>query len=90
MISHELINNAARHAFARGMGEIRVELTCADAFFECRVMDNGSAAASVRRGRGLKIINDLTNGLGDGSSRALDRRVRCSWSPSLQCTCTVS
>jgi hypothetical protein len=68
--------------FARGMGEIGVELTCAGAFFECRVMDNGSSAASVRRGRGLKIINDLTNGLGDGSSRALDRRVRCSWSPS--------
>jgi two-component sensor histidine kinase len=64
MIMHELIDNAARHAFARGRGTIRVELACAGAFVECRVLDDGSAAASVQPGRGLKIINELTNGLG--------------------------
>jgi two-component sensor histidine kinase len=64
MIMHELINNAARHAFARGTGEIRVELARAGALVECRVLDNGSAAARVQPGRGTKIINELTKSLG--------------------------
>jgi two-component sensor histidine kinase len=64
MIVHELINNAARHAFARGKGSIRVELARAGAFVECRVLDDGSAAANVRLDRGLKIIDALTKGLG--------------------------
>jgi two-component sensor histidine kinase len=64
MIMHELINNAAEHAFAFGNGTIRVELASAGAFVECKVQDNGSAAASPQPGRGLKIINDLTKGLG--------------------------
>jgi two-component sensor histidine kinase len=63
MILHELINNAARHAFAGGKGRIRVELQRADGFVECRVLDNGSAAVSAQPGRGLKIINELTKGL---------------------------
>jgi two-component sensor histidine kinase len=63
MIMHELINNAARHAFARGSGEIRVELMRAGSFVECRVVDNGSSAAKVQPGRGLKIINELAKGL---------------------------
>ena len=64
MIMHELINNAARHAFARGKGSIRVELALAGAFVECRVLDDGSAAANMQPGRGLRIINELTKGLG--------------------------
>jgi two-component sensor histidine kinase len=64
MIVHELVSNAARHAFARSKGKIRVELALAGAFVECKVLDNGSAAASVRPGRGLKIIGELTKGLG--------------------------
>ena len=61
---HEFINNAARHAFARGKGSIRVELARAGAFVECRVLDDGSAAPNVQLDRGLKIINALTKGLG--------------------------
>jgi two-component sensor histidine kinase len=64
MIMHELINNAAEHAFASGNGRIRVELASAGAFVECKVRDNGSATASVQPGRGLKIISELTKGLG--------------------------
>jgi two-component sensor histidine kinase len=63
MIMHELINNAARHAFARGSGEIRVQLMRAGSFVECRVLDNGSPAAKVQPGRGLKIIDELAKGL---------------------------
>jgi two-component sensor histidine kinase len=63
MIMHELINNAARHAFARRKGKISVELARAGAFVECRVLDNGAAAGTVHRGRGLKIINELSKGL---------------------------
>jgi two-component sensor histidine kinase len=64
MIVHELITNAARHAFAGRKGEIRVELSRAGALIECRVLDNGSALGNVRPGRGLKIIDELTKGLG--------------------------
>ncbi len=64
MIVHELISNASRHAFACGKGSIRIELARAGAFVECRVLDDGSAAANVQQGRGLKIVDELTTGLG--------------------------
>jgi two-component sensor histidine kinase len=63
MINHELINNATRHAFDHRTGKITVELALAGAFVEYRVLDNGAAAGSVHRGRGLKIINELSKGL---------------------------
>jgi two-component sensor histidine kinase len=63
MILSELITNAARHAFAGGPGTIRVELLHADEIVKCTVRDNGSAAAQVRPGRGLRIIEELTKGL---------------------------
>ena len=64
MIVFELVNNAARHAFSDGEGEIRAELLSADPFVECRVMDNGSAIGKVHSGNGLKIINALSKSLG--------------------------
>jgi two-component sensor histidine kinase len=64
MIVFELINNAARHAFPGREGEIRVELLRAGAFAKCIVTDNGSAALTVRPGRGLKIIDELSKSLG--------------------------
>jgi two-component sensor histidine kinase len=63
MIVFELITNAAQHAFSDGAGEIRVELLRADAFTKCSVIDNGSAAATVTPGRGLKIIDALSKSL---------------------------
>jgi two-component sensor histidine kinase len=64
MILSELVNNAARHAFSAGEGEIRAELLSADPFVECRVMDNGSAIGEVHSGHGLKIIDALSKSLG--------------------------
>jgi two-component sensor histidine kinase len=63
MIVYELVTNAARHAFGSGNGEIRVELSCAGKFVECRVVDNGSAPSKIQRGRGLKIVDELVKGL---------------------------
>jgi two-component sensor histidine kinase len=63
MIVYELITNAARHTFANGSGQVRVELWRARKFVECRLTDNGSAAADVQRGRGLTIVHELVKGL---------------------------
>jgi two-component sensor histidine kinase len=63
MIVYELITNAARHAFANGSGQVRVELRRARKLVECSVTDNGSAAADVQRGRGLTIVHQLVKGL---------------------------
>jgi two-component sensor histidine kinase len=64
MIVYELITNAARHAaFTNGCGEIRLELFRAGSFVECRVLDNGSAPATVQPGRGLKIVCELAKTL---------------------------
>jgi two-component sensor histidine kinase len=64
MIVYELVTNAARHAFRNGNGEIRVELSRAGSFVECRVVDNGAAApAKIQRGRGLSIVDELVKGL---------------------------
>jgi two-component sensor histidine kinase len=64
MIVYELIINSARHAFSTGKGEIRVELSRADGFVRCSVIDNGTGAAAVAPGRGLKIIDELSQSLG--------------------------
>jgi two-component sensor histidine kinase len=70
MIVYELVTNAARHAFGNGNGEIRVELSRAGRFVECRVVDNGSAPAKIHRGRGLNTVDELVKDL-DGR---LDQR----------------
>lgn len=64
MIVYELITNAARHAFDGAGGEIRVDLLRSGSFVECKVLDNGSASVNIRPGRGLKIIEELVQGLG--------------------------
>jgi two-component sensor histidine kinase len=63
LIVHELIANAARHAFEGGSGEIRVAVWRDGALVKCSVEDNGSAPASIRPGRGLRIVNGLSNDL---------------------------
>jgi two-component sensor histidine kinase len=59
MIVYELINNAARHAFDEAGGEIRVQIAQVGKLVECHVSDDGVAPVFARRGRGLKIIEDL-------------------------------
>ena len=63
LIVYELITNAARHAFANGSGQVRVELWRARKFVECSVTDDGSAPAEVERGRGLTIVHELVEDL---------------------------
>jgi two-component sensor histidine kinase len=59
MIVYELINNAARHAFDEAGGEIRVEIAQVGRCVKCHVSDDGAAPFRLRRGRGLKIIEEL-------------------------------
>jgi two-component sensor histidine kinase len=59
MIVYELINNAARHAFDEAGGKIRVQIAQLGRFVECHVSDTGTAPVLTRRGRGLKIIEEL-------------------------------
>ena len=40
-----------------------MELLCAGAFVQCRVLDNGAAPANVQRGSGLKIVRELIKAL---------------------------
>jgi len=65
LIVSELLTNVARHAqFDARDPELRVELLLAGNVVKCRVSDNGSAAESIRRGRGLAIIGELASSLG--------------------------
>ena len=64
MIVHELITNAARHAFEGGSGEICISIRRDGAYVTCGVQDNGSAASGIKPGRGLKIVHGLSNALG--------------------------
>jgi two-component sensor histidine kinase len=70
MILHELVTNAARHAFGSRNGQIRLELSRTGELVECAVVDNGSGPKNVERGRGLKIVDELVRSL-DGR---LDQR----------------
>jgi two-component sensor histidine kinase len=63
MIVHELITNAARHAFGDERGEIQVELLRMGSLVVCKVQDDGSSHQRVRRGRGLKIVEMLAETL---------------------------
>ena len=64
MIVHELISNAARHAFENRSGEIRVAVWRDGAFVKCSVQDSGSVTTSIQPGHGLKIVNGLSRALG--------------------------
>jgi two-component sensor histidine kinase len=79
MIVYELIINAMRHAFEGDGGEIRVAVRRDGAVVKCSVQDNGSTAAHIRPGQGLKIVDALSSALagrfrqafGPGGSRSL-------------------
>ncbi|MGA8498243.1 MAG: sensor histidine kinase [Xanthobacteraceae bacterium] len=64
MIVHELISNAARHAFANRGGAIRVAVWQDGAFVKCSVQDSGSVTTSIQPGHGLRIVNSLSCALG--------------------------
>jgi two-component sensor histidine kinase len=64
MIVHELISNAARHAFENRGGEIRVAVWQDGALVKCSVQDSGSVTATIQPGQGLKIVDGLSRALG--------------------------
>ena len=64
MIVHELISNAARHAFGNRGGAIRVAVWQDGALVKCSVQDSGSVTTSIQPGHGLKIVNSLSRVLG--------------------------
>jgi hypothetical protein len=46
------------------VGEIRVAVWVDGAFVKCSVQDNGSAAPNIHPGRGLQIVDALSEALG--------------------------
>jgi two-component sensor histidine kinase len=65
LIVSELLTNVARHAqFDCRHPELRVELVLAGNVVKCGVSNNGSAAESIRRGRGFLIVGELASSLG--------------------------
>jgi two-component sensor histidine kinase len=59
LIVSELITNALRHAFASQGGRISVAVKAASGQVTCRVSDDGSPPASLKRGLGSELIDAL-------------------------------
>jgi two-component sensor histidine kinase len=59
LIVSELITNASRHAFVSQAGRISVAVKTASGKVICRVSDDGSPAATLKRGLGTEMIEAL-------------------------------
>jgi two-component sensor histidine kinase len=59
LIISELITNASRHAFTSQAGRISVTVEAAAGQIICRVSDDGSPAATLKRGLGSELIDAL-------------------------------
>jgi two-component sensor histidine kinase len=59
LIVSELITNASRHAFVGQTGRISVVVKTLSGQVICRVGDNGSPAATLKRGLGTELIDAL-------------------------------
>jgi two-component sensor histidine kinase len=59
LIISELITNASRHAFASQAGRISVAVETAAGQIICRVSDDGSPSATLKRGLGSELIDAL-------------------------------
>jgi two-component sensor histidine kinase len=73
LIVAELVNNAARHGFARGAGTIKVETGGQLGLAACRVSDNGRSKPNPPAGRGCRLAQEL--------AADLDGRIDWSFSP---------
>jgi two-component sensor histidine kinase len=63
LIISELITNALRHAFASRGGRISVAVKAASGQVICRVSDDGSPTASLKRGLGSELVDALATDL---------------------------
>jgi two-component sensor histidine kinase len=62
---HELVINAARHAFFDGReGAIKIKLSLAESVVNCIIADNGSRSRRLKPGQGLQIVSNLAKSLG--------------------------
>jgi two-component sensor histidine kinase len=59
LIISELITNASRHAFTSQAGRISVAVETAAGQIICRVSDDGSPTATLKRGLGSELIDAL-------------------------------
>ena len=59
LIVSELITNASRHAFVSRAGRILVAVKTASGQVVCRVSDDGSPTATLKRGLGTELIEAL-------------------------------
>jgi two-component sensor histidine kinase len=59
LIVSELITNASRHAFVSQAGRISVAVKTSTGQVICRVSDDGSPAATLKRGLGTELIEAL-------------------------------
>jgi two-component sensor histidine kinase len=59
LIVSELITNAARHAFTSQAGRISVTVETAAGQVICRVSDDGSPTATLKRGLGSELVGAL-------------------------------
>ena len=59
LIISELITNALRHAFTSRAGRISVAVETAAGQIICRVSDDGSPSANIKRGVGSELIDAL-------------------------------
>jgi two-component sensor histidine kinase len=64
LIISELITNASRHAFTSQAGRISVTVETAAGQIICRVSDDGSPTATLKRGLGSELIDALAADLG--------------------------
>jgi two-component sensor histidine kinase len=64
LIILELITNASRHAFTSKAGRISVAIETATGQIICRVSDDGSPAATLKRGHGSELVDALAADLG--------------------------
>jgi two-component sensor histidine kinase len=60
LIISELINNACRHAFGYGSGNIAVAVVVRSNDVICTVGDDGSSAASIEAGLGTQLTDALS------------------------------
>ena len=59
LITSELITNASRHAFTSQAGRIFVAVEAAAGQIICRVSDDGSPTATLKRGLGSELVDAL-------------------------------
>jgi two-component sensor histidine kinase len=64
LVVAELVNNAVRHGFQFGGGDIVVEVSTADGEICCSVTDNGQSSGNPIFGRGRTLVDCLTAEIG--------------------------